>query len=225
MATSVYFVLTLTYMTHPIMDQAALSGRTVIEYPTLYFGSIENTRHLNMKVAEIGEVLQGAASVSLRADSTHTDAAQSNLDVATAVITSIPSSPSSSSGPHLSPLCEGRKRGSDSSGEGAVDGIKRVRTDEVSACAEVSRACSGLAGDALIGLHGEQSVPLNKEGTTKEHHVDVLSATSDAIGREEEDEEGDEEEEEDEGAFFSALKEFEGKDIEALKAFISSHEH
>ena len=175
-----------------------------------------------MKVAEI------VKETSMRVDIT--DVTNVNGSVSSVVVKD-PSSPSSSSGPHSSPLGDSRKRTLDSSVDGLVDGQKRVRTLE--------RTVSSITGDEIEidNLLREKSDQLDKEGTSKEPHIETVSLIlndtekDDAIGgtdgmREEGDENNDdeEEEEEDEGAFFSALKEFEGKDIEALKAFISSHE-
>ena len=70
-----------------------------------------------------------------------------------------------------------------------------------------------------------KEVAIEVEGSNV-HQNNEHSIEDEQDEQKEESEEEDEEEEEDDGeeTFFKALQEFEGKDIEALQAFISSSE-
>lgn len=188
-----------------------------------------------MKVAEI--VKETSISVTDTAG-----VSSMNCGGVSTVLVNNPSSPSSSSGPHSSPLCSSRKRTLDSSVDGFGGGQRRVRIVEGSLSASNGTSSCPEGDDTGIESFSKQELlQLDIERTSKEPRLDVESSSlilNDTgngktgeidSGRAEEgnedNEEEEEEEDEDEGDFFTALKEFEGKDIEALKAFISSHEH
>jgi hypothetical protein len=171
----------------------------VIEYPTLIFGSIENTKKLHFRVV----ALHGTEEGALRGVGDNPEGEGERSVGLTQSPSSSSSFPSSSS--------PNRKRGA---GEGDGVNVEEGREGGL-----------GVAKKVRVSDEEVESRIVEREDT---HTQSDLLEKDPALEGEEgggEKEEDDEEEDADaEEVFLSALKEFEGKDIEALKAFIHSSE-
>ena len=182
-----------------------LEGRTIIEYPTIFFGSLENTSKLRMRVA----VVSGDSSVNEVCDddcnSVRVVQSGDEKEASSKAIESstCPSSSSSSSSDGLN-----GKRGiaeCDLSSENGIGGEinprQRIRFNDTGHTVEAGEDGAEIR---TMNVHHEEEV-----GVVKEDEEEV---------------EEEEEEEEDEEVFLSALKEFEAEDIDALKAYILAQE-
>jgi hypothetical protein len=179
-----------------------LEGRTVIEYPTLIFGSIENTQKLHFRVVALQDTEEGAVRMDGDNPEGEGEGEKSvGLTQPPSFASSFPSSSSSN-----------KKRGA---GEGGGEGEKINEGRE-----------GGLAGAVKrVRISGEQagSGIVEREDTHTKNGILAMDPALEGEGVEEEEDE-EEEDADAEEVFLSALKEFEGKDIEALKAFIHSSE-
>mmetsp|Transcript_2590 Transcript_2590/g.2700 ORF Transcript_2590/g.2700 Transcript_2590/m.2700 type:complete len:477 (-) Transcript_2590:280-1710(-) len=161
--------------------KTVLEGKTVIEYPTLFIGSLENTMKLKMRVADV--------SVSERERSVEGEV-------------------------------------------GDLDGqIKDEEKGQVDATTlEEETQAIGISESNTEGLlsvsNGKRNIrDVNGEEKSVSKVQIVCPHTSDDKIEDEVDEGGDDDgDDEGDDVFFKALKEFEGKDIDALKAFIASSE-
>jgi hypothetical protein len=189
-----------------LFTQSALEGRTVIEYPTLIFGSIEHTKKLNFRIV----ALQDTEELAVKCDGDRTEGEKEG-EGEKSIGLSISQFPSSSSGKGSN-----KKRGAvEAEGEGFEENVEEGREGGLGGVGKRVRISDKEAGSVAVA---------EREGA---HTEDRLwdPALEEGVGEEEGGEEEEEEEEEDaEEVFLSALKEFEGKDIEALKAFIHSSE-
>lgn len=151
--------------------KTVLEGKTVIEYPTLFIGSIENTMKLKMRVAEVVPEGEGPSEVYDLDDQKDEEKGQEDT---------------------MTLINETKAIGIESTTEGTLP------------------------------INSKRSIrDVNGEDNSISKVQIVRSDTSDGEEGNEEEEEGDDDEDE---VFFEALKEFEGKDIDALKAFIASSE-
>lgn len=177
--------------------KAVLEGKTVIEYPTLFFGSMENTTKLKMKVAEISVPEEGDINVEVE-DSCLAD----------------------------SHMKDGEKE------QEQGDAVRQVETDVTDAVGILSQP--NIEGVSLLPASSNKRSISDVHGGVGGEGVDDLVSkvrivcpnVSEAI-IDKEDEVDDEEEgedDDDDDVFFKALQEFEGKDIDSLKAFIASSE-
>jgi hypothetical protein len=171
----------------------------VIEYPTLVFGSVENTKKLHFRVVALHDTEDGA--VRGVGDNPEREGERS---------VGLTQSPSSSSS-FPSSSFSNKKRGA---GEGDGENVDEGREGGL-----------GVAKRVRISDEEVESRIVEREDTHTESGLLKRDPAPEGEEGGDEEEEDDEEEDADaEEVFLSALKEFEGKDIEALKAFIHSSE-
>ena len=180
----------------------------MIEYPTLIFGSIEHTKKLNFRIVALQDTDDGAA----KGDGDRTEGeneGEGEGEGEKSIGLSISQFPSSSSGKGSN-----KKRGAvEAEGEGFEDNVEEGREGGLGGVGKRVRISDTEAGSVAVA---------EREGAHSEDRLSYRDPVlEDGVGEEEEEEE---EEEDAEEVFLSALKEFEGKDIEALKAFIHSSE-
>jgi hypothetical protein len=171
----------------------------VIEYPTLVFGSVENTKKLHFRVVALHDTEEGA--VWGVGDNPEGEGERSvGLTQSPSSSSSVPSSSSSN-----------KKRGA---GEGDGENVDESREGGL-----------GVAKRVRISDEEVESRIVERENThTESGLLERDPALEGEEGGDEEEEDDEEEDADAEEVFLSALKEFEGKDIEALKAFIHSSE-
>ena len=175
----------------------------MIEYPTLIFGSIEHTKKLNFRIVALQDTDEGAA----KGDGDRTEGEKEGEK---SIGLSIYQVPSSSSGKGSN-----KKRGAvEAEGEGFEENVEEGREGGLGGVGKRVRISDKEAGSLAVA---------EREGAHTEDRLSYRDpALEEGVGEEEEEEEDEEEDAEE--VFLSALKEFEGKDIEALKAFIHSSE-
>ena len=234
-----------------------MDGKTVIEYPTIFFGSFENTKKLSMKVVEIQSNYENEISQE-KIEIIEDNILKDKINITSTL--SISSSPSS-----LVPLDDitNKKRNFNDFEIVYKNEIKDVNN-------EISKKVAIESIDDEVNYKSDDDDNENKNDNNKQRkiHKEKIGIrekkqeqdeqpeeqeecviekkkkndNSEVMYKEEDEEEGeeekerndeeneeeedeeDEDEEDGEEIFLTALKEFESKDIEALKAFISSSE-
>ena len=201
--------------------QSVLEGKTVIEYPTIFFGSYEDTEKLNMKVTEINgsEILNELSEAIVK---------NMNTDGDTINESSSSSLPLSRAEISYNSNGNDKKRTSDSLfyDNEISKKVKFHNSNEKESQKDKNHIIMIGEKQLLSVAVKEVEIEVEVEGSNvhqnNEHNIEDEQDEQ----KEESEEEEEEEEEEDDGeeTFFQALQEFEGKDIEALQAFISSSE-